>query len=69
MRAIWSFEDGHLTAKDDSGRVVTSRAAERIMGLCLADLLNVNTSLSDLLLWPWHRQGKDLASAKPQTGP
>ena len=69
MRAIWSFEGDRLTAKDDSGRVVTSWIAEKIMGLCLANLLNVNASLSDLLLWPWQRQGKDFAFAKPQTGP
>lgn len=69
MRAIWSFEDGHLTAKDGGGRVVTSWAAERVMGLFLADLLNANASLSDLLLWPWQRPGENLASAKPQTDP
>lgn len=56
MSVVWSFEAGRLTAKDDSGRVITSWMAERIMGLPLAGLLNVNANLSNLLLSPWQQQ-------------
>lgn len=65
MNAIWCFDDGRLTAKDDSGRVVTSWSAERVMGLLLADLLNVNPNLSDMLLWSWQRQRKDRSQTCP----
>lgn len=53
MNAIWTFEVGHLVARNDAGRLLWAWLADEVMGRPLADLLNQAPALSRLLLPPW----------------
>lgn len=52
MTANWIFEDGHLAARNDVGRLLRRWSADEAMGRGLALLLNQASGLSRLLLWP-----------------
>ncbi|NKA76068.1 hypothetical protein GO285_05039 [Ralstonia solanacearum] len=53
MNAHWTFEDGHLVARDLAGAVLWAWQADEAMGRPLADLLNQAQDLSCRLLPPW----------------
>lgn len=52
MNAIWTFEDGHLVAKSDAGKMLLAWLADEAIGRPLADFLNHNQALSRLMLPP-----------------
>lgn len=53
MNALWTFEGGHLVARNQAGAVLWAWLADEAMGRPLADLLNHSQGLSRLLLPPW----------------
>jgi hypothetical protein len=53
MNALWTFEGGHLVARNQAGAVLWAWPADEAMGRPLADLLNHSQGLSRLLLPPW----------------
>ena len=61
MNAIWTYDDGHLVARNEDGDLVRKWSADEGMGGALAMLLNQAGDLSRLLLWP------HLEEPQPQT--
>jgi len=61
MNAIWTYDDGHLVARNEDCDLVRKWSADEGMGRALAMLLNQAGNLSRLLLWP-HRE-----EPQPQT--
>lgn len=60
MNAIWTYEDGHLAARNENGDLIR-RSVDKDMGSGLAWLLSQAGDLSRLLLWP------HLEEQQPQT--
>lgn len=53
MHAHWTFEGGHLVARNLAGVVLWAWQADEEVGRPLADLLNHAQDLSCRLLPPW----------------
>lgn len=53
MNAIWTFERGHLVARNLAGDELGAWVATEAIGHPLADLLNLAHELSPMLLPPW----------------
>lgn len=52
MNAIWTYDDGHLVARNDDGDLMRKWSADEGMGRGLVVLLNHGRDLSRLFLWP-----------------
>lgn len=67
MNAHWTFEGGHLVARNLAGVMLWAWQTDEAMGRPLADLLNQAQDLSRLLLPPWvSTQGTQPEEAAPQ---
>lgn len=52
MNAIWTYEDGHLAARNEDGDLIRMWSVDKDVGSGLALLLSQAGDLSRLLLWP-----------------
>ena len=65
MNALWTFEGGHLVARNQASAVLWAALADEPIGRPLADLLNHSQSLSRLLLQPWiaHKAAQQISAS------